>query len=119
MFHMVLYDLYQGGVGVPGWKLVGLLLGLVLVMGMMTSWMRTVPAVKANPDPQEMFVAVERWLKQAGVQPQDMPKKVVTVTPHGRETYLVHMEMVQGNAWFELRWTGEDWQIRGVNPPRE
>ena len=101
----------------PGWRLVGPLLGLVLCMGVLWGWTRTVPAVKDNPSPQELFVAVERWLKEAGVQPQDMPKRVIAVTPHGQDVFFVHMEMVQGDAWFELTWNGSSWQVRGINPP--
>lgn len=119
MFHMVLYDLIRGGVRVPRWKLAVAAVMLMLATGISLGWMKALPTVKTEEDQPEMYTAVEQWLKQLRVQPQDMPKKIIAVKSEGGERFLVHMQMVQGDAWFELHWDGSKWEVKGINPPAQ
>lgn len=64
---------------------------------------------------QAMFAAVRQMLTQARVQPQDLPKKIISVEPMGTDQYKVHMEMVQGDGWFILKWDGQKWTATGLN----
>jgi hypothetical protein len=81
---------------------------------------RGLTAIQPNqaPDQQAMFDAVKRLLESAHVAPQDMPRKIITVTPVGTGHYHVHMEMVQGDGWFDLMWDGKTWQVKGMSAPR-
>jgi hypothetical protein len=66
---------------------------------------------------QAMLGAVRQMLEAAHVQPQDLPKRIIAVQDEGGGKYRVHMEMVQGDGWFELRWDGQRWSAAGVSPP--
>ncbi|HYF95115.1 MAG TPA: hypothetical protein VD969_23100 [Symbiobacteriaceae bacterium] len=75
-------------------------------------------AVFAQPTPAQqagMMEAVRQMLQQAHVPKQDMPSKIISVEPLGGERYKVHMQMVQGEGWFELKWTGTRWEASGLN----
>ena len=67
---------------------------------------------------QELFNAVDSWLKAANVQAPDLPKAVlkVVVLPSGH--FLVHMQMQLGEGWFEVWRDGDKWQVKGAQPPR-
>ncbi|HLN63120.1 MAG TPA: hypothetical protein VK464_16400 [Symbiobacteriaceae bacterium] len=64
---------------------------------------------------QEMFAAVQLLLKN--VPRQDQPKKILSVKAEGTDTYVVHVEMVQGEGWFRLHWDGRVWQATGIPGP--
>lgn len=66
---------------------------------------------------QAMLGAVKQMLEAAHVQPQDLPKRIIAVQEEGGGKYRVHMEMVQGDGWFELTWDGQRWQVKGLGAP--
>ncbi len=72
------------------------------------------PAI-TQEEQQAIFGAVRQELLDAHVQPQDMPKRILSVKDVGARRYQVQMEMVQGVAWFEVWWDGSRWQVRGMN----
>lgn len=67
---------------------------------------------------QELFQAIDSYLRAAGLQQQDLPKRVIDVKTKPDGHYLVHCEMYQGEAWFEVWQEGGKWQVRGAPPPR-
>lgn len=69
-------------------------------------------------DQQALFQAVESWLTAAHVPRQDMPKAVLAVRTLPNGHYLVHMQMVVGEGWFEVWQEGATWQVKGAQPPR-
>ena len=73
-----------------------------------------VPPVTAEQQ-QGMFDAVRQMLEKAGVQKQDLPKQILSVEPTGTDRYKVHMQMVQGDGWFALTWTGHGWEAAGLS----
>lgn len=64
-----------------------------------------------------IFQAVRQQLLGARVQPQDLPKRIISADAVGEQRYRIHMEMVQGEAWFEVWWDGGRWQVKGMNAP--
>ncbi|MDF2627863.1 MAG: hypothetical protein K0R39_1694 [Symbiobacteriaceae bacterium] len=73
-----------------------------------------VPQPVTPTQQQAMFDAVRQLLEQAHVQPQDMPKQIISVEPEGADRYKVHMQMVQGDGWFLLKWNGVSWEATGM-----
>lgn len=73
-----------------------------------------VPPVSAAQQ-QAMYDAVRQMLEKAGVQKQDLPRQILSVEPAGANRYKVHMQMVQGEGWFALTWTGHGWEATGLN----
>lgn len=73
-----------------------------------------VPQPATPAQQQAMFDAVRHLLEQARVQPQDLPKQIISVEPDGPDRYKVHMQMVQGDGWFLLKWTGTAWEATGL-----
>jgi hypothetical protein len=53
-------------------------------------------------------------VEQAHVQPQDMPKQIISVEPDGPDHFKVHMQMVQGDGWFLLTLRGGRWEAAGL-----
>ncbi|MFZ5825624.1 MAG: hypothetical protein ACOY94_15100 [Bacillota bacterium] len=68
-------------------------------------------------DQAVLFEAVRSWLAEANVPRQDMPKEIISVKPLGPDRYLVHMQMVVGEGWFEVWRSAEGWQVKGAPPP--
>ncbi|HWI60224.1 MAG TPA: hypothetical protein VNT75_00155 [Symbiobacteriaceae bacterium] len=92
---------------------------------MMWHWFVPVAAIVSSavalvPPPtaaqqQAMFDAVRQMLEQAHVQKADMPSKIISAEAVGQNQYKVHMQMEEGNAWFILKWTGQKWEVTGLN----
>jgi hypothetical protein len=137
MFHMVFPqgENRQGGAWVERlrvamrWKVAVFLTAMALGLAVWrVDSVRSAPAVAATAtavvrrdpqaDQQAMFEAVKRLLESAHVPPQDMPKQIIAVKAAGGGRYQVHMQMVQGDGWFELTWDGHGWTAQGVNPPQ-
>lgn len=68
-------------------------------------------------DQEQIFEAVRAWLAEAKVPQQDMPKAIISVKPLDEERYLVHMQMVVGEGWFEVWREGGTWRVKGAPPP--
>lgn len=68
-------------------------------------------------DQQAIFQAVHDYLVQAHAAPQDMPSKVIAITPLGDGQFRVHMQMKVGEGWFVVTQAGGKWQVRGAQPP--
>jgi hypothetical protein len=66
---------------------------------------------------QEILQAVRNLLAGAKVPPQDMPKAIIKVEAMGGNRYRAHLQMVQGEGWFEATWDGSRWHVTGINPP--
>ncbi|HYF79200.1 MAG TPA: hypothetical protein VD973_18900 [Symbiobacteriaceae bacterium] len=73
-----------------------------------------VPQPATPAQQQAMFDAVRHLLEQAHVQPQDMPKQIISVEPDGPDRFRVHMQMVQGDGWFLLTFRGGRWEATGL-----
>ncbi|MDB4896612.1 MAG: hypothetical protein JWN15_2874 [Firmicutes bacterium] len=81
----------------------------------------------SRPDPQiaqtreqlnrELFDAVRSWLTAAHAAQQDMPKQIISVERTGPQRYKIHMQMIQGQGWFEVWLDGTSWQVRGLPVP--
>lgn len=73
-----------------------------------------VPQPTTPAQQQAMLDAVRHLLEQAHVQPQDMPRQIISVEPDGPDRYKVHMKMVQGDGWFLLTWSSGHWEATGL-----
>lgn len=92
----------------------------VLIAGVFLWNISGTPAARPAVTQQEkaaILQAVHRMLTEAHVAPQDLPKRILSVKQLGEKRYQCHMEMVQGDAWFEVWWDGSRWQVKGINPP--
>ena len=77
------------------------------------------PANRAQAvENQDLFQAVDSWLKAAHVQPPDLPEAIIKVSTLPNGHYLVHMRMQLGEGWFEVWREGDRWQVKGAQPPR-
>jgi ribosomal protein S12 methylthiotransferase accessory factor YcaO len=81
----------------------------------------------SRPDPQiaqtqeqlnrELFEAVRSWLAAAHVAQQNMPKQIISVELTGPQRYKIHMQMIEGQGWFEVWRDGTNWRVKGLPVP--
>lgn len=92
----------------------------VMALGVML-WKINAPPPAAPVITQQeqaaILSAIGEQLAAAHVQPQDMPRRIIATAPAGTRRFRVHVEMVQGEAWFEAWWDGSRWQVKGLNIP--
>lgn len=88
---------------------------LALVTGLLAGRLAT--AARDQVLRRDLFTAVQQELVRAHLPPQDLPKRVIDYQETGPQRYRVHMEMGQGEAWFEVWREAGTWRVRGINPP--
>lgn len=71
-----------------------------------------------DQEKQQLFQAVQQYLMAAHLPKRDLPKRVIGVKELGEKRYQLHLEMGEGEGWFEVSWEKDHWTVKGIAPQR-